>query len=100
MRKVAQWLAWTMCVAATVTPAVADGVGQWTQRLPSGGPSARADLAMAYDAAHGQIVLFGGNDSSTAAFSDTWVWDGINWTQKQPPTGSPAARVGHAMAYD
>jgi hypothetical protein len=30
--------------------------------------------------------------------NDTWVWDGLNWTQEQQ-TG-PAARWFHAMAYD
>ena len=53
---------------------------------------------MAYDAAHGQIVLFGGrNDGGN--FSDTWVWDGTNWTQKSPAT-IPRERYGAAMAYD
>ena len=45
---------------------------------------------MAYDAAHSQILFFGGG---------TWVWDGTNWTPKMPQT-SPPDRVLHAMAYD
>jgi hypothetical protein len=53
---------------------------------------------MAYDAARGQVVLFGGSCSS-GGLNDTWVWDGANWVQKFPAT-SPPARWAHAMAYD
>ncbi len=54
---------------------------------------------MAYDAARGQIVLFGGYNPNSGFLNDTWVWDGANWIQKSPQT-SPPAREGHAMAYD
>jgi hypothetical protein len=50
---------------------------------------------MAYDAARGQVVLFGG----TNGVPDTWVWDGSSWVQKFPPN-RPSTRSGHAMAYD
>ena len=51
---------------------------------------------MAYDAAHARVVLFGGYNGS--ALSDTWTWDGKNWT---PYTlSSPSARYNHMMAYD
>ena len=69
----------------------------WTQKSPQSSPSARTGAAMVYDAAHGQVVLFGGFVS--AGLNDTWVWDGSNWTQKFPQT-SPGTRAGHAMAYD
>jgi uncharacterized protein (TIGR03437 family) len=49
---------------------------------------------MAFDSAHGQVVLFGGED-----LNDTWVWDGTNWTQKFPQF-NPTARYWTAMAYD
>ena len=52
----------------------------WTQRSPQTGPSARYGLAMAYDSAHAQVVLFGGLDGRYNI--DTWVWDGANWTNK------------------
>jgi uncharacterized protein (TIGR03437 family) len=54
---------------------------------------------MAYDSAHGQVVLFGGENAANFLYGDTWVWDGSNWTQKSPPT-SPPAREAHAMVYD
>ena len=69
----------------------------WTQKSPQSSPSARTGAAMVYDAAHGQVVLFGG--IVAAGLNDTWVWDGSNWTQKFPQT-SPGTRSGHAMAYD
>jgi hypothetical protein len=72
----------------------------WTQRLPASSPPARNFHAMAYDSIHQQVVLFGGSTSSYhSLLSDTWVWDGSNWTQKSP-ANSPPARFNHAMAYD
>jgi hypothetical protein len=88
-------LALTLISAAGIlTPAKAQ---TWTQASPATSPSARQYQAMAYDAARGQVVLFGG--LSGIRLNDTWVWDGANWTQKSPST-SPSARVGHAMVYD
>ena len=74
----------------------------WTQRSPLSSPPARRYAAMAYDSVHQQTVLFGGTpDTNFIAplTNDTWVWDGMNWTQKFPAT-SPPARFGHDMAYD
>jgi hypothetical protein len=45
--------------------------GTTWQSGPSAGPPARAVHSMAYDSAHGQVVLFGGGTSTT--FGDTWV---------------------------
>lgn len=61
------------------------------------GPSARWDMALAYDAARGNTVLFGGA-SLISIFRDTWTWDGNEWAQH--PVAGPAARSGHAMAFD
>jgi hypothetical protein len=69
----------------------------WTKQSPTNSPSARYDAAMAYDAAHSQVVLFGGVNNG--GLNDTWTWDGTNWT-KQSPTNSPSARYNPAMAYD
>jgi hypothetical protein len=33
----------------------------WAQRFPARAPSPRADFGMAYDAARGEVVVFGGN---------------------------------------
>ena len=53
---------------------------------------------MAYDAARQRVVLFGGSQSS-GYLSDTWQWDGTNWTQAAP-ANSPPARTLFAMTYD
>ena len=54
---------------------------------------------MAYDAATGTIVLFGGNNANSPPVGDTWTWDGSTWT-KQAPATSPSAREVASMAYD
>jgi hypothetical protein len=69
----------------------------WTQKSPQASPLKNNDLAIAYDSAHGQVVLFG--RSSLGASSETWVWDGTNWTLKSPQN-SPPGRYAAAMAYD
>ena len=71
---------------------------QWSQANPAKSPPARELHAMAYDALHQQVVLFGGLDALDDR-SDTWVWDGTNWTQKSP-ANVPPARAFHSMAYD
>jgi hypothetical protein len=70
----------------------------WTARATSG-PSARYDVGMAYDAAHGQTILFGGRDAAGTPLAETWLWNGNSWT-KLLPASSPSARFGHAMSYD
>ncbi len=76
----------------------------WTPLSPPKSPPARSYHAMAYDVAHGQVILFGGGTSNNAAanvgvFSDTWVWDGSNWTQMSPQS-NPTARNRFNMAFD
>src|SRR5437773_2395211 len=74
----------------------------WVLKSPASSPPApRLYSAMAYDAAHGQVVLFGGYSCTLVCgpANDTWVWDGTNWTQKSP-ANSPPVRAYHTMAYD
>ena len=76
-------------------------VGQmdWKNVTPSAGnPPARRYHAMAYDAARQQILLYGGLVNS-GGLDDTWVWNGMNWTQHKLST-NPMRRRAHAMAYD
>ena len=61
-------------------------------------PTARSRHAVAYDAARGQVVLFGGSGGS-GFLNETWVWDGTAWVQKFPAT-KPSGRNDFAMAYD
>ena len=71
----------------------------WTQQSPATSPPARFGAAMAYDAATGNVVMFGGENKQGQTPSDTWVWDGSTWT-KQSPATSPSARYEASMAYD
>jgi hypothetical protein len=71
----------------------------WSRAAPAQSPRARGGAALAYDAARGRVVLFGGTVSDTERGDDTWEWDGVAWTQQQPPA-KPSARAGHALAYD
>jgi hypothetical protein len=74
--------------------------GVWTQLQPPLLPSARSRAAMATDSFLGEIVLYGGMDSSSQfALDDTWHWNGTVWQQLAPLT-SPGGLARHAMAYD
>jgi len=66
-----------------------DGIS-WIKKSPAMSPPGRALPAMAYDAAHQQVVMFGGFHGSQL-LSDTWVWNGTNWTQKFPQRLLPLA---------
>jgi cysteine-rich repeat protein len=73
----------------------------WNERTPSGkNPPARRAPAMAYDARRGRVVLFGGIPNGGGQLDDTWEWDGQNWIDVTPATGSPPARHTFAMTYD
>ena len=52
---------------------------------------------MAYDAARGLSILFGGN-SGNNYLGETWEWNGTTWAQRD--LSGPSARYFHAMAYD
>jgi hypothetical protein len=68
-----------------------DRVG--AQALPltyilQGAATPRVTVGMAYDAAHGEVVLFGG--AGEGVLNDTWIWDGTTWTEQHPSTVPPA----------
>ncbi len=72
----------------------------WIERSPATSPTQRFGHAMAYDAARGRVVLFGGYGFfSGGLLADTWEWDGNEWVEATPAT-SPPGRFGAAMAYD
>jgi hypothetical protein len=77
-----------------------DGV-TWTQQFPPISPPGRQlnVPAMAYDAATGTVVLFGGS-AQGGDLGDTWEWNGRTktWTQLFPAT-SPSPREA-PLAYD
>ncbi len=54
---------------------------------------------MAYDAARGRVVLFGGGDGVNTIYGDTWEWDGSNWSQPHADV-KPPARLNASLTYD
>jgi hypothetical protein len=91
-----------LTASAAVSMASAQSISftpTWVQQSPSTSPLAREFSTMAYDAATGQVVLFGGDNGSGVILSDTWTWNGTTWTQQSPST-SPSARIASTMAYD
>lgn len=73
----------------------------WTKLNPANKSNATQGHAMAYDSARGRMVLFGGRyiDEEFNYFTETWEWDGTNWSKKNQPN-MPVTPFGHAMAYD
>lgn len=65
----------------------------WSKRSDTV-PSRRAGHKMAYDAARGHTVLFGGTSAN-----ETWEWDGTAWSLKST-VPAPGPRYSHAMDYD
>jgi hypothetical protein len=76
-----------------------DGVS-WV-RVALTGPAPRTDALMAFDPVRARTVLFGGWNRSvqlSPQMSETWEWDGVQWTQHGPT--EPQNRQNHGMAYD
>ncbi len=77
--------------------------GVWTNVTASAGPapSPRVSMGMAYDAADGYIVLFGGIDRVHHTLGDTWEFAHGKWTNVTGTTGqTPLDRFAEGMTYD
>jgi hypothetical protein len=74
----------------------------WTRQFPASSPAPRNGPALAYDAALGAVVLFGGAVGTCCAnnLNDTWTWNGADWTEIYPANTLPSARNAPAMDYD
>lgn len=64
----------------------------WTEANALSRPPALTGHRMAYDAALGRVVLFGGA-------AETWLWDGMNWADVSSAV-SPSARDLFSLSYD
>ncbi|WP_411348554.1 S-layer homology domain-containing protein [Paenibacillus sp. WLX2291] len=75
----------------------------WTKLTPAHNPGVRRIPYMATapsaNNVAGGIVLFGGLDTNSGNYGDTWLWNGTDWTQASPTT-SPSARSFGQIAYD
>ena len=77
----------------------------WVQLHPSTAPSPRSNAIMSVDYAHNQVVLWGGWHWNTEwndyeFLSDTWTWDGKNWTEHDLPGPANGAIPPPSMTYD
>ena len=76
--------------------------GVWGEVYPAISPPPRHNHAVAFDSQRGVTVAFGGftayDSPDPTAFSDTWEWNGIDWSLRAL-TG-PQPTWDHAMAYD
>jgi hypothetical protein len=64
--------------------------GSWKQVHPGTTPPIESGTASAYDAASGQVVMFGGygvTGHATGLYDQTWTWDGSDWTQRGGSAG-------------
>lgn len=73
----------------------------WEDR-GGGGPHGVAGAAMAYDAASGKFIVFGGLDfESLTVNAETWAYDlETNTWEQMAPAISPTAGNFHLMEYD
>lgn len=72
-----------------------------TAGVSADAPPARGLSSLAFDAVHGQTVVFGGLGES-GVLSDTWEWNGTSWSENctAPPCAAPSGRFRAAMAFD
>jgi hypothetical protein len=63
------------------------------------GPVPRYLAAMAFDAAHNDYVMFGGQTAAIGPSDETWTFDGRAW-KKMTPAHTPPLRSNAALAYD
>src|SRR3989475_1874243 len=73
--------------------------GSWTNITTTTGPPARTLSTLAYDAADGYTLLFGGVSGTTGFFGDTWRFLAGTWTNI-PTSIAPSARSNGSIAYD
>jgi hypothetical protein len=72
----------------------------WTQLSPATSPGLTSvDWQAAYDAASGQVLLFGGDTDAGPPASGTWTWTGTTWQQLIPALNPPGLGGG-TMTYD
>jgi hypothetical protein len=76
-----------------------DGV-DWVQKQPTNAPPPRYGHGMAFDTVRGKAAIFGGWSTVQLKYlTDTWEWDGSNWSQAST-SARPAAGSSMGMVYD
>lgn len=70
----------------------------WQPQFSVHSPSPRTAHSLAFDAARGEVLLFGGYHPTSGPLSETWAWNGVDWSQKFP-LHVPPSRQAAGMAY-
>lgn len=88
----------TSCLPAPVEVVLTDGKAQWHE-LDIAGPPARENAAAAtyQDGGSDYALVFGGVIEGTY-LGDTWIFDGVGWTEHAG--AGPLPRADHAMVWD
>lgn len=74
---------------------------RWSSPVPGAPtPAARSYHAMAYHPPTDTVVLYGGSSDAGGPWWDTWIWDGVSWSEVALGEPNPGPRSDHAMAYD
>ncbi|MCA8965816.1 MAG: hypothetical protein H6838_11945 [Planctomycetes bacterium] len=73
----------------------------WTPVATATTPPVRTTHSMAFDALRGRVVMFGGtgNPNLPSTLTDTWEYDGSNWTQVVT-AHAPSEAEQTAMCFD
>lgn len=87
-----------LALCCLATHGIAQAWGAITPSPAAPAPIARNRAAMAYDAARGLTLLFGGYNATAAPLGDFWAFNGTGWQQLGGTV--PAPRWGHSMVYD
>jgi len=69
---------------------------QWIGYALDSAPDGRSDHAMAFDEERGVMIMFGGEGVDT----NTWAYDGENWSKVNQDDNTPGERGSHRMVYD
>jgi len=74
----------------------------WTRHFPVSSPVPRNGPALAYDPELGGVLLFGGAIGACCSnnLNDTWLWNGVTWTEIFPADTPPAPRNAPSMDFD
>ncbi|MCI4345979.1 MAG: PKD domain-containing protein [Thermoplasmata archaeon] len=82
---------------------VSPGGYTWTNlsAIVPGGPSPRLAAGMAWDAADGYVLYYGGQDLHVHAIGDTWSYVNGTWTNLTATiSGAPPSLILVSMAFD
>jgi hypothetical protein len=84
-------------------PALVSGAGDGAWVAAAIRPIARGHHSAIYDPARDRMVVFGGDDNSSAHFGDVWALSLAGtpaWTQLTPTGTPPSARTSQSAIYD